>query len=165
MPTTDYYPNPTNWLHVLTFCLLVAPFKNILPSTFRFSLKFVTKLLCIFNVYPMSTHIIMLDLNTLYLVRISAYELSHHTVFFSCCLSVSSLHTDILFIALFSNTIINMGYVNHLGKIKVLVQKSYLVTIYPSKIMFLQHWNWTEISPFRSHVWSGGQSISLISKI
>ena len=160
MPTTDYYPNPTNWLHVLTFCLLVTPFKNILPSTFRFSLKFVTKILCIFNVYPMSTHIIMLDLNTLYLVRTNDYELSHHTVFFSCCcLCVSSLHPDILFTALFSNTISDTGYVNHLGKIKVLVEKSYLVTLYPPKIIFWQHWNWTEILPFRSHVWCGGQSI------
>lgn len=158
-PTTDYYPNPTNYLQVLTSCLLVTHFKNIFPSTFRFSLEFVTKILCIFNVYPMPTHIIILDLNTLYLVRTSAFELSHHTVFFSCCLCVSSLHPDILFTVLFSNTISDMGYVNHLGKTKVLVEKSYLVALYPPKIIFWQHWNWIEISPFRNHVWGGGQSI------
>lgn len=66
--------------------LLVTHFKNILPSTSRFSLKFVTKVLCIFNVYPMPTHLIILDFNTLFLVRTSAYELSRHTVFFSSCL-------------------------------------------------------------------------------
>jgi hypothetical protein len=47
-PTTDYYLNPTNWPQVLTSCLLVTHFKNILPSTSRFSLKFVTKILCIY---------------------------------------------------------------------------------------------------------------------
>jgi hypothetical protein len=59
------------------------------------------------------------------------------TILFSSALvSVSSLYPGILFTALFSNTVSDMGYVNDLGKIKVLVDKSYLVALYPPKIIF-----------------------------
>jgi len=49
----------------------------------------------------MPTHITILDLNTLYLVRTSAYELYHYAVFFSCCLclqftSKTTLHCPVL---------------------------------------------------------------------
>jgi hypothetical protein len=54
----------------------------------------------------------------------------------SAVVSVSSLHPELLFTVLFSNTIRDMGYLNHLGKIKVLVEKSYLVALCPPKIIF-----------------------------
>ena len=54
----------------------------------------------------------------------------------SAVVSVSSLHPKLLFTVLFSNTISDMGYGNHLSKIKVLVEKSYLVALYPPKIIF-----------------------------
>lgn len=153
-PTTDYYHNPTNWLQVLTSCLLVTHFKNILPSMSRFSLKFVTKILCIFNVYSMPTHIIILD------IWLGPVLLSFLTILSaSTIVSVSSLFPELLFTFTFSNTISDMGCVYHLGKIKVLVEKSYLVALYPLKIIFQRHWNWIEILPYKRHVWAGGHSI------
>ena len=45
----------------------------------------------------------------------------------SAVVCVSSLDPELLFTVLFSNTISDTGYVNHLDKIKVLVEMSIIV--------------------------------------